>query len=156
MPSKQKSKGKYFENRVANLVREALGLEINECTRAPNSGNGEFEFGDVFFSDPKANPYIFECKFGYKWDFRSIFPKLSSNLIAFLDEMDGARTKMEKKFGITPKFAGVILSKPYWPTYVLTKIQINDTISCVKTYDDKGNVVYVYDMDQLLGVLKRV
>ena len=50
MPSKQKAKGKYFEDRIAEHIKTTLNLRENECTRSPNSGNGEFEFGDIFFT----------------------------------------------------------------------------------------------------------
>ena len=77
MPSKQKAKGKYFEDRIAEHIKTTLNLRENECTRSPNSGNGEFEFGDIFFTDPLRYPYVLECKFGYDWDLKSLFPRLN-------------------------------------------------------------------------------
>ncbi len=151
--SRQKDKGKYFERQIASKLRESLNLQENECTRAPNSGNGEFEFGDIFFTDPHKHPYIFECKFGYKWDFGSIFPQLNKQITSFVDQAFEARDKMLKKMGQAPKYCFLVLSKPYSPIYLLTRDQVYGIVCYIKTVDINGNTVYVYSFGDVLNHL---
>lgn len=148
--SKQKEKGKYFEKQIANKFCKALNLDENECTRSPNSGNGEFEFGDIFFTNPKVNPFAIECKFGYKWDLKSLFPKLNTQITSFLYQAEEAREKMESKMKIKCKMCCLLLSKPYWPVYLLTYDYISDKISSIITRDDHGVKVYIYLLDDIL------
>lgn len=155
MTSKQKAKGKYFEDKIATHLRNTLNLRENECVRSPNSGNGEFEFGDLFFTDPIKYPFIFECKFGYDWDLKSMFPKLNKQLSKFLKQNHEAVEKYKVKMKQEPRFSGVILSKPYSEILVLTNFYECDLIDCTRivTEDIDGNRVYVYPLNKALEII---
>lgn len=155
MTTKQKAKGKYFESKVAENIRNRLSLRENECVRSPNSGNGEFEFGDIFFTDPIKYPFILECKFGYDWDLKSLFPKLNKQLSKFLKQNNEAVDKYKQKMQMQPRFAGVVLAKPYFDPLVLTNFFECDLIECerIVTEDIDGNRVYIYPLDEALNIL---
>ena len=148
--SKQKEKGKYFERQIAKKIQTILCLKENECIRSPNSGNGEYEFGDIYFSNPHAYPFCIECKFGYDWDIRTIFPKLNKQLSNFLEQAEQAKDKMVSKLHIQCKLCCVILSKPYYPTYVITKDYI-ESIPNISTRNQKDETVYLYDFNSLIN-----
>lgn len=155
MTSKQKAKGKYFEDRIAEHIKNTLNLRENECTRSPNSGNGEFEFGDIFFTDPIRYPYVLECKFGYDWDLKSLFPKLNKQLSKFLKQNEDAVEKYKTKMHQTPRFSGVILSKPYADPIVLTNFYEYDKVQTTRivTEDVDGKRVYVYPLNEALSII---
>lgn len=155
MPSKQKAKGKYFEDRIAEHIKNTLNLRENECTRSPNSGNGEFEFGDIFFTDPLRYPYVLECKFGYDWDLKSLFPRLNKQLSKFLQQNNEAVEKYKSKMHQTPRFSGVILSKPYADPIVLTDFFECDIINTTRivTEDINGKRVFIYPLNKALEII---
>ena len=155
MPSKQKAKGKYFEDRIAEHIKTTLNLRENECTRSPNSGNGEFEFGDIFFTDPLRYPYVSECKFGYDWDLKSLFPRLNKQLSKFLQQNNEAVEKYKSKMHQTPRFSGVILSKPYADPIVLTDFFECDIINTTRivTEDINGKRVFIYPLNKALEII---
>ena len=155
MPSKQKAKGKYFEDRIAEHIKNTLNLRENECTRSPNSGNGEFEFGDIFFTDPLRYPYVLECKFGYDWDLKSLFPRLNKQLSKFLQQNNEAVEKYKSKMHQTPRFSGVILSKPYADPIVLTDFFECDIINTIRivTEDINGKRVFIYPLNKALEII---
>ena len=155
MTTKQKAKGKYFESKIAEHIRNTLNLRENECVRSPNSGNGEFEFGDLFFTDPVKYPYVFECKFGYEWDLKALFPKLNKQLSKFLKQNQEAVDKYKKKMNMEPRFSGVILSKPYFDPILLTNFYECDLIETTRivTEDEDGNRVFVYPLNEGLKIL---
>ena len=155
MTSKQKAKGKYFEDRIAEHIKTTLNLRENECTRSPNSGNGEFEFGDIFFTDPLRYPYVLECKFGYDWDLKSLFPRLNKQLSKFLQQNNEAVEKYKSKMHQTPRFSGVILSKPYADPIVLTDFFECDIINTTRivTEDINGKRVFIYPLNKALEII---
>ena len=155
MSSKQKAKGKYFEDKIAEHIKHTLNLRENECTRSPNSGNGEFEFGDIFFTDPIRYPYVLECKFGYEWDLKSLFPKLNKQLSKFLKQNEDAVEKYKIKMKQTPRFSGVILAKPYFDPIVLTNFFECDMIETTRivTEDIDGRRVIIYPLNKALEIL---
>lgn len=155
MSSKQKAKGKYFEDRIAEHIKTTLNLRENECTRSPNSGNGEFEFGDIFFTDPLRYPFVLECKFGYEWDLKSLFPRLNKQLSKFLQQNNEAVEKYKSKMHQTPRFSGVILSKPYADPIVLTDFFECDIINTTRivTEDINGKRVFIYPLNKALEII---
>lgn len=120
MSNKQKERGKYFERKVVDTIRKTFGLKKFECQRAAASGNMEFEFGDIYFNNPIKYPFIFECKFGYDWEFSSFFPELSKQILGFLKEAYAARDKFIKKLEVEPKYVSVVLAKPHYKPLCIT------------------------------------
>ena len=157
MSNANKQKGKYFENRVVKLLRESLELNDHECLRSPFSGNGEFEFGDIYFTNIKKYPIIIECKFGYDWTDSDFMPGLSKKLHNFVDQVSNSEKKyFQKMSSITDNsnlFTCVVLSKPYADPIVITKVDIDKDIFKIKTRYDDG-FIFIYMLDDVLEYLK--
>jgi len=153
--AKQKERGKYFERRVVDMIRKSLNLKKYECQRAATSGNMEFEFGDIYFNDPIKYPFIFECKFGYNWEFSSFFPTLSKQLLNFLKEAYIARDKYIEKLEVLPKHVSVVLAKPHYrPLCITTQCLSMDRPIIMPTnlfkYGNNDYNIYVYLLENAL------
>jgi hypothetical protein len=90
--NRNKQKGKYFENTIAQLIRDELGLDKRYVSRAKSSGISEEEFGDIIISPALFDklPFIIECKFGYNFtlDYYLTKTPLKSNpLHKFFDQV---------------------------------------------------------------------
>lgn len=160
MANKQKERGKYFENKTALKIRENLNMMAHECTRAPNSGNGEFEFGDIFFTDPIKYSFILECKWGYDWDFCTLFPETNKLVLDFLEEVHIARNKYIDKFKRVPYTAGVIMAKPHWPC-IYVSVDMFDGLASIRPktkfkFEDVMMPIYMYSFDDVLLHWKKV
>ncbi len=160
MTNKQKERGKYFERKIVESIRKTFELKKFECQRASSSGTGEFEFGDIFFSDPEKHPYIFECKFGYNWEFSTFFPYVSKQILNFLKEAFAAGEKYKLKIKQDPKLICVVLAKPHYkPLAIVTEpilviespviIPVNYFVYKKETYP-----IYIYSFENVLDCIK--
>lgn len=151
--SKQKNKGNYYENKIANITKSILGLEPYECKRASSSGNEAFEFADIYFTNPKKYSIILECKFHNDWDFRSLWPSVNAKFLKFLEEIEEANLKYQKTFNKDPIFCGVVFSKPYYKNFVLTWYEFNiPRMICENKF--KNRELYVYEFEKSIYFVK--
>jgi len=160
MTNKQKERGKYFETKTANCIRNCFGLKEYECRRAPNSGNGEFEFGDIFFTDPVKYPLVIECKWGYDWDFTTLFPETNKLVLNFLEKVYIARNKYINKFATAPYATGVVMAKPHWPCIFVTT-SFYDGLAIIKpktdfVFENVSMPIYIYSFENVLSLWKKV
>jgi Holliday junction resolvase len=160
MTNTQKERGKYFERKIVDSIRKTFELKKFECQRASSSGTGEFEFGDIFFNDPEKFPYIFECKFGYNWEFSTFFPSVSKQILNFLKEAFEAGEKYKIKIKQDPKLICVVLAKPHYkPLGIVTEpiLQIENPIIIPDNYfvfKKQSYPIYIYNFEHVLDILK--
>jgi hypothetical protein len=155
MTNKRKKKGSYYETKIAKIIKESMQLENYECKRASASGNEEFEFADIYFTNPKKYGIVLECKFHNDWDFRSVWPEVNAKFIGFLEEVDEAYHKYIRVFNRDPIFCGVVFSKPYYKNFVLTWYNYDiPKIICANKYNSKQ--LYVYEFISVISVLKEI
>lgn len=120
MANKNKRRGKYFEDVVANILCTKCNLTKSSCFRSPNSGNGAFEYGDIFFDTScSIKECVFECKYHKSWNFTSFFPALSKGFLSWVDELLQAVEKYKHNNGTDPKHFGIVFSKPYSEIYLI-------------------------------------
>ncbi len=160
MTNKQKERGKYFERKIVDTIREAFQLKKYECQRASSSGTGEFEFGDIFFNDPEKYPYVFECKFGYDWELNTFFPETNTIILKFLEEAFMAGLKYRNKINKDPQLICVVLAKPrYKPLCIVPRCIAIDKPVIVPTTTFKFNTreypIYIYTFNDVLELIKR-
>ncbi len=154
--SKQKRKGKYYESKIASIIRDILSLEKYECKKSPSSGNGEFEFADIYFTDPKKYGIILECKFHNDWDLRSIWPTVNSKFLNFLEELEEAHLKYIKTFNKDPIFCGVVFSKPYYKNFVLTWFDFPNIPKMICENKFKDRTLYIYEFEKIMDKQKEL
>jgi hypothetical protein len=160
MANKNKNKGKYFENKIAKLIREAYGLKNHECRRADESGNGKFEYGDIFFTDYEKYPQVYEIKFHEEWTFQGLFPRLNKLFLNWYEELYAAIQKYTFYYMTPPEVNGLIFSKAYHEIYMISDKRYKN-ISCMtysQPYDIKynGSIVtkdlYLYSFEEFLDM----
>jgi hypothetical protein len=157
MTNKNKEKGKYFENKIVQKIRKSFELKPHECRRADESGNGTFEYGDIYFTDFEKYPFVFECKFHESWTFQGLFPSLNKIFLDWYEELYDATIKYNNYYKHEPYFSGVVFSKSYHTIYCIG----NRLLKLPKiNYENKYKVkdmelyLYSYDFEQLLEYFK--
>jgi len=154
--TKSKDRGTYYEQKIAKHIRDRFSFDKWVCRRASSSGTEELEFGDIVFNDPTKFPAVIECKFGYGWNFKALWPDLNKIFIDFLDEAMIAGDKYRRTIGKEP-VVFVVFSRPYWPQLVLTvhKLDINAVLKPKTSYVYNGvpYELYIYDLDDMLDYL---
>ena len=145
--SKQKDKGKYFENLTVKHIRNIFNYNEFQCMRAPFSGNGELEFGDIYFSNPVEYGMLIECKFHNDWNLKMVFPVVQKKILKiFKDEIEPAVLKYNKKLNKDPDLFGLAITAPYDNIYFVTPYKTN-IISSIKTKLNKED--YILNLEYL-------
>jgi len=110
-----KSRGKYFEDKVASLIRQKLNLSKHQCHRYYESGMAHGEYGDIYVQDI---PWIIECKY-YKnisidtlvYSNDKVYDKWIHSIIKDAD-------KYRQVFNKNPLFT-IVTSKPRSPILII-------------------------------------
>ena len=112
-----KSRGKYFEEKVVKEYRKTFNLSKVECYRASSSGartTVEIQ-GDISFSDPIRYPIITECKYRISISPDDFFPIVNNEIEKWIDQNHNQINLFKKEF---PDFKGniyssVIIGRPH-------------------------------------------
>lgn len=155
--SKQKDKGKYFENITVKHIRNIFHYNEFQCMRAPFSGNGELEFGDIYFSNPTEYGMLIECKFHNDWNLKMVFPVVQKKILKiFKDELVPAVLKYNKKLNKYPDLFGLAITAPYDNIYFVTPHRTNN-LGFIKTKLNKEDFIlkfealYTYNFEDFLN-----
>lgn len=147
---KSKAKGKRFENEIAENIVTSFGINKNMCYRAPCSGNGKFEYGDIYFANPEfCGGVVLECKNVNSWDIRSIFPKLNALMCSWVDEHNQAIQKYVVDNKHNPRYTGIVFTKPYYPSYILSACDFPLAYKMYVGYGD--GLMFVYTFSEFLN-----
>jgi len=103
--NRNKERGKRFENKIANVIRECWGLRKDECHRAQSSGTFTSDYSDIIIRpfEYKLPHIIIECK--YRNSKTLTYNKLLNpgNLLdKFYEQIDEAGYKYLEEYETTP------------------------------------------------------
>jgi len=116
MPAKNKSRGKYFEDKIANEIRQALNLTKKEVHRNISSGVALFESGDIW----TPWPCIIECKYYKTFEVRHIIEE-KDYIVRWLDEqVNKERLRFIQVYNKDP-LCMLVIGRPYHPSYAVCK-----------------------------------
>jgi hypothetical protein len=174
MANRSKQKGKRFESRVAELIREKWKLSKDECHRAQSSGTFEVDYSDIIIRprDYKQPHVIIECK--YRNPKTLTYSKVI-NPATFLDKVNNqllqAKEKYRADYGITPiglmvyasAYMPIMVAMTYEdylgiknvPDYNLRYHSIDEDLLSVISYvrSDSGNSYVVMLLEEFLDLI---
>ena len=121
---RNKERGKYFEDVIAEKIRLHLKLTKKEVHRNFGSGITSIEYGDI------TVPFdcVIECKYHKSWTENTLM-KYNKQLLDWWEQLEGAHTKWLKDSNRTALKA-LIFSKPHANIYVMLETNdINNLLS---------------------------
>lgn len=127
MPNRNKQRGKYFENKVAETMRSVLNLDKHQCYRSSFSGaRTTVEFGDITFSEPEKYPIIVECKYYQEMRLDDFFPKCNSYIEKWVEQVIQEKQRYVDSFNKIPLVV-IIAGRPHLQdSYVLIENNLNE------------------------------
>lgn len=159
--NKNKRRGKYYEDIVADLFRKYSGLLKEDCCRSRLSGVGTIEYGDIYFKDFEYyGGFILECKYNKNNILDGIFPEFNKLYLSYFKEVYRYYNNYIERYNHPPKYWGIVHSKPYYKNYItLFNSNISFEIPIVKSkdlwYNDiKFEIVTMIYEDFLKSVFK--
>ena len=115
MPPNNKSRGKYFEDKIAESIRRELRLTKRDIHRNISSGVALFEYGDIWL----PWPCILECKYYKTFEVRHILEE-KDYILNWLNKQVYQEVERFRKLQKSEPFYAVVIGKPYHPSYVVT------------------------------------
>jgi hypothetical protein len=141
-----KTRGKYFEDTVAEKIANHLNYSKLDIHRNQDSGNFSTEIGDIHL------PFecVIECKFQKAWSYQN-FMKKNKLIDNWLQQLNEASNKYEKLFNKSPIIKALVISKPYENIYVFVNENPSQITNVYGVYDD----MYIITLDSFLKMLER-
>lgn len=113
MANKNKQRGKYFENKVAEQLRTIFNLNKHQCYRSSFSGaRTTVEFGDITFSEYEKYPLIVECKYYQDMKLDDFFPDCNSYIEQWIEQVRQEKDRYVKSFNKIPLVL-IIAGRPH-------------------------------------------
>jgi hypothetical protein len=136
-PASSKRKGKSFEDKIVDDVRELLYLDKYRCYRAGSSGSRtSIELtGDVSFTDPLKYRIIIECKYRKTLSLDDFFPVCSAEVCSWIEQNLEQKKRYINEFNVEP-LSVIIASRPYMRNhYVIVENQgLDPTCYSIEQY----------------------
>ena len=136
--NKNKTKGKYFENKTAGVLRLHWNLTSDECHRAQSSGTFKSDYSDVIIRPFKYKlPCIlFECKYRTKYPIRR-FLNPKGDVKDWWNQVSAAGKQFEQTYFTSP-LKVVVFGIPGIPSFaIVNKLEFESFIKDPKKYNCK-------------------
>jgi len=168
MSNKNKEKGKYLEEYVANKFKKEFNLDSRDVHRAQASGVFNTEYGDLYF---RKHSIIIECKNQNDVQLQRIFPKLTKVIFKFYTQMEKDHDKFKKAYPEINNLAFLVLTNTSnrLPRYVVIEEQhfidsihknlihssiLRDKIPLIKTKAEEKNIYFfVFILDDFISYI---
>lgn len=162
-----KTRGKYFEEKIVKEYRKYLGLSKLECYRASSSGaRTSLEvMGDISFNDPMRYPIITECKYRISITPDDFFPIVNNEIDKWIDQNKSQIELFKKEF---PDYNGkiyssVIIGRPHQKVenyYTIITSKINNIFDLnlpryrIISYSKNFGDILIVNFEQYLKFLE--
>ncbi len=145
---KNKDRGKYFEDVIAEKIRLHLKLIKKDVHRNFESGIASIEYGDI------AVPFdcVIECKYHKSWTENTLM-KYNKQLIDWWNQLEEAHNKWLKDVG-KPALKALIFSKPHANIYVMLDDSIKEILPENINYIVWNNSHIILLFEHFLNILK--
>lgn len=161
-----KTRGKYFEEKIVKEYRKYLGLSKLECYRSSSSGaRTSLEVtGDISFNDPIRYPIITECKYRISISLDDLFPSVNNEIEKWITQNKSQIELFRKEF---PDYNGkiyssVIIGRPHQKVenyYTIITSQMNNIYGPpfqekIISYSKKFGNILILNLENYLKFLK--
>lgn len=145
---KNKERGKYFEDVVAEKIRLNFKLTKKDVHRNFESGMASIEYGDI------AVPFdcVVECKYHKSWTENTLM-KYNKQLLDWWTQLEDAHSKWLRDSGRTALKA-LVFSKPHANIYVMLDKEMSIHLDENINYINWGNKHIIVLFEYFLDILK--
>jgi len=119
MPKHNKKRGKYFESKIADIIRREFEAHKDHVHRNADSGNADFEYGDIFVKDRE---WIIECKYWSNINYSRLLTDWENLTKDFFAQVDKDADTFRKKHNKEP-LVTVVIASPYVEPIATMRLQ---------------------------------